>query len=50
MIGIAQLSHAEACIPMTMMALKRIQHDLFDLGADLATPHKKGADKALAHG
>jgi cob(I)alamin adenosyltransferase len=28
--------------------LKRIQHDLFDLGADLATPYKgKGEDKAL---
>src|SRR4051812_39333496 len=27
--------------------LKRIQHDLFDLGADLATPYGKGADKAL---
>jgi len=27
--------------------LKRIQHDLFDLGADLATPYATGADKAL---
>jgi len=27
--------------------LKRIQHDLFDLGADLATPYGKGMDKAL---
>jgi cob(I)alamin adenosyltransferase len=27
--------------------LKRIQHDLFDLGADLATPYSKGADEAL---
>ena len=27
--------------------LKRIQHDLFDLGADLATPYGNGADKAL---
>ncbi len=27
--------------------LKRIQHDLFDLGADLATPYKKSPDKAL---
>jgi cob(I)alamin adenosyltransferase len=27
--------------------LKRIQHDLFDLGADLATVYKKGDDKAL---
>jgi cob(I)alamin adenosyltransferase len=27
--------------------LKRIQHDLFDLGADLATPYAKGPDKAL---
>jgi len=29
------------------LMLKRIQHDLFDLGADLATPYGKGADKAL---
>ena len=27
--------------------LKRIQHDLFDLGADLATPYGKGEDKSL---
>ena len=27
--------------------LKRIQHDLFDLGADLSTPYKKSSDKAL---
>lgn len=27
--------------------LGRIQHDLFDLGADLATPYAQGEDKAL---
>ncbi len=27
--------------------LKRIQHDLFDLGADLSTPYGEGEDKAL---
>jgi len=27
--------------------LKRIQHDLFDLGADLSTPYGEGDDKAL---
>jgi len=29
------------------LMLKRIQHDLFDLGADLATPYGKGPDKGL---
>lgn len=27
--------------------LRRIQHDLFDVGADLATPYGKGRDKGL---
>src|SRR5579872_3056795 len=45
MIGIARC-HTRS-LPSYDDSLKRIQHDLFDLGADLATPHKKGADKAL---
>ncbi len=42
-IGMARLYTKGAADAM----LKRIQHDLFDLGADLATPYGKGEDKAL---
>ena len=42
-IGLARL-HSNGA-PDAMLA--RIQHDLFDLGADLSTPYGKGADKAL---
>ncbi len=42
-IGIARL-HASGAIDE---CLKRIQHDLFDLGADLATPYGQGEDKGL---
>jgi cob(I)alamin adenosyltransferase len=42
-IGLARLSTKGEHDAM----LKRIQHDLFDLGADFATPYGKGADKAL---
>lgn len=44
-IGIARL-HSKYKSQYDDM-LKRIQHDLFDLGADLATPYKKKPDKAL---
>lgn len=42
-IGLARLHTSGAQDDM----LKRIQHDLFDLGADLSTPYKKGKDEAL---
>jgi len=44
-LGVVRLftSHASAHDDM----LRRIQHDLFDLGADLSTPFGEGEDKAL---
>lgn len=45
MIGIARC-HTKKLKAYDAM-LKRIQHDLFDLGADLATPYGKGKDAAL---
>ena len=45
MIGIARCHTRDKAAWDEM--LKRIQHDLFDLGADLATPYKKTPDKAL---
>lgn len=42
-IGMARL-HADARFDAV---LERIQNDLFDLGADLATPYGEGMDKAL---
>ncbi len=42
-IGLATL-HAEA---KALSMLKAIQHDLFDLGADLSTPMDNGAEGAL---
>ena len=42
-IGLARLHTKGAHDEM----LKRIQHDLFDTGADLATPYGSGSDKAL---
>jgi len=42
-IGIARLHIATSHDPI----LKRIQHDLFDLGADLATPYKDDGEKDL---
>ncbi len=42
-IGLARLYTKGAHDEM----LKRIQHDLFDTGADLATPYTAGTDKAL---
>lgn len=42
-IGLARLHTKGAHDEM----LKRIQHDLFDAGADLATPYGSGTDKAL---
>ena len=49
------VDEANACIGMARMysqgvhddMLMRIQHDLFDLGADLSTPYAAGEDKAL---
>jgi len=43
MIGLARLHSKGKQDEM----LGRIQHDLFDVGADLATPYKKSPDKAL---
>ncbi len=46
------VDEANACIGMARLysqgqhddMLRRIQHDLFDLGADLSTPHKAGEE------
>ena len=47
-IGLARLHTAcDASLAAYDDMLKRIQHDLFDLGADLATPYGEGEDKAL---
>ncbi|MDE3061340.1 MAG: cob(I)yrinic acid a,c-diamide adenosyltransferase, partial [Pseudomonadota bacterium] len=45
MIGIARCHTRKKAVWDDM--LKRIQHDLFDLGADLSTPYKATPDKAL---
>lgn len=45
MIGLARC-HTRKKAKFDAM-LKRIQHDLFDLGADLATPYAKGSGQAL---
>ena len=49
------VDEANSCIGLARLYTKgkldamlgRVQHDLFDLGADLATPYGAGADKAL---
>jgi cob(I)alamin adenosyltransferase len=45
-VGVARL-HREALGPDLDAMLARIQNDLFDLGADLATPEKVGARERL---
>ncbi|MDX2113232.1 MAG: cob(I)yrinic acid a,c-diamide adenosyltransferase [Alphaproteobacteria bacterium] len=51
MIGLARLHTSPASLTPQFHVyddmLSRIQHDLFDLGADLATPITGGEDKAL---
>jgi cob(I)alamin adenosyltransferase len=47
MIGMARLHTSASKLGAIDAMLMRIQHDLFDLGADLATPYVKHADKAL---
>lgn len=44
-IGVGRIYAAPGSEPDAM--LRRIQHDLFDLGADLSTPYGAGEDKAL---
>ncbi len=45
-IGVARLATAADTALDAMLA--RIQNDLFDLGAELATPHKPGEEKSAA--
>jgi cob(I)alamin adenosyltransferase len=48
MIGLARLhTMQDPKFAQYDAMLMRIQHDLFDMGADLATPYAKGEDKAL---
>lgn len=47
-IGLARLhTSGNPSLAVYDAMLSRIQHDLFDVGADLATPYASGADKAL---
>ena len=47
MIGLARLHTAKKPYTKYDEMLRRIQHDLFDLGADLATPYGKKSANAL---